>query len=104
MVSVESIRDAPWDRGAWDGSFISADGASIEDFTVDDVDHMIAYGETDDRWEGISVGIARLKDGRVIGWEACYGPTGRGFSCNAYGGTADIICGDDRGGRNAVHQ
>jgi hypothetical protein len=91
MISLGDIRDAPWSRYQWSGEFISADGAPIDDFVLNDVSELIAYGETDDHWDGESAGVVRLKDGRVVAWESSYGPTGTGFCCDAYGGDADIV-------------
>lgn len=63
--------------------------ANIE-FTLDDVAEVIAYGETPDGWDGEVSGVVRLKDGRYVAWETFWGPTGDGFSEDAYGGDADI--------------
>lgn len=91
MISIENINDAPWNRDKWTGELISVDGTSVEDFTMEDVEVLLAYGETPDDWNGSSAGVAELKDGRLISWESSYGPTGCGFRKNAYGGTADIL-------------
>jgi len=80
----------PWSRGEWHGEFVSLDGAAIDDFGESDVDAVLAYGDTGDGWDGESAGIARLRDGRFISWESNWGPTGSGFSADAYGGDADI--------------
>lgn len=90
MIEIDDVSDAPWNRGKWTGSLISIDGCPSHDFSRDDVDHVIAWGETPDGWDGESAGIALLKDGRFIAWESSWGPTGTGFNEDAYGGTADI--------------
>lgn len=92
MIDIDSISDAPWKRYNWSGSFISVDDCPTNDLTRDDVAVVLAYGESERDWDGYSAGIALLYDGRVIGWESSYGPTGSGFCCDAYGGDADIIC------------
>lgn len=90
MMDIDSISDAPWTRGNWDGELLSIDGCRTDDFVREDVERLIAYGETPDDWDGASAGIALLRDGRYIAWESSWGPTGCGFSCDAYGGDADI--------------
>lgn len=84
--------DVPWNRGAWNGSFVSLDGAATDDFTSDDVDAVLAYGDTDtcDTGAGTTAGIIRLKDGRFVSLESSYDVTGSGFHEDAYGGDADI--------------
>lgn len=87
------IHLGPWMRGQWDGQFVSVDGASTADFMYDDVsDVIICCEEEYDGYEGTSFGIVKLTDGRYIGWETTWGPTGNGFSADAYGGHADIYC------------
>lgn len=91
MIGIDGVSDAPWSRYDWHGEFISADGTPVDDFKRDDVEALLAYGETPADWDGESDGVARLKDGRIIAWESSYGPTGSGFWCDAYGGDANII-------------
>lgn len=81
---------APWMRGQWRGQLISVDGCSAEDFVYEDVKEVIVASETDHSWDGSSVAIVRLNDDRYVGWETTWGPTGNGFSADAYGGDADI--------------
>jgi len=89
---LEQIYPAPWARGEWTGELISADGASAADFEEEDVAHVVWWASTDaDDWDGYTAGVVVLKDGRYVAWEADWGPTGNGFSYDAYGGTADII-------------
>lgn len=91
MKSLSEMRPVPWDRHDWRGKFVSLDESPADDFTVADVEEIVAYGETAPGWDGANAGIVRLKDGRYVGWEADWGPTGDGFCHDAYGGTADII-------------
>lgn len=98
------IHLGPWMRGQWDGQFVSVDGASTADFTYDDVSDVIICCEGPHHrfftaLEGTSFGIVKLTDGRYIGWETTWGPTGNGFSAATaatsrctYGGHADIYC------------
>ena len=95
-ITTAQIRPTPWDRHNWTGEFISVDDTLTSDFTEDDVAAVLEYASTPRRdWDGETAGIVRLKDGRIVGWEANWGPTGNGFSGDAYGGTADIIFGSD---------
>jgi hypothetical protein len=82
----------PWRRGEWHGALVSLDGVSSADFGEEDVAEVIAYEETkDSKWDGNAAGVVRLKDGRFVAWEAAWGPTGDGFSKDAYGGNAAIL-------------
>lgn len=91
MASVDDINPAPWDRYNWGGSLISLEGCPAHDFTRDDVAEVVAWNACGDRWDGETAGIVKLTDGRYVAWEADYGPTGDGFSADAYGGDADIM-------------
>ena len=85
-----TINVTPFDRFDWIGHLLSLDGTSTADFSEDDLDEVIAQGSTPDDWDGEVAAVIRLKDGRYVAWETFWGPTGDGFSCAAYGGTADI--------------
>ncbi len=89
-IALIECSQAPWERGEWHGELISLDGCPNHDFTMDDVDVVLGYGDSGDGWDGEAAGIARLKDGRYVAWESNWGPTGSGFDCDAYGGDADI--------------
>ncbi len=89
-IEVGEVGEAPWSRCDWSGQLVSLDGCPAHDFTIDDVAAVLGYGDTGGYWDGEAAGIARLKDGRYIVWESTWGPTGSGFSCDAYGGDADI--------------
>lgn len=88
--TLSELYDVPWARGSWCGSFVSLDGTPATDFTEPDIARLVAYGSTDDDWDGESAGIVQLKDGRFVSWESTWGPTGSGFHGDAYGGDADI--------------
>lgn len=87
---IDVLYDVPWTRGCWHGNFVSLDGTSTTDFVRADIARLIAYGSTEDDWDGESAGIVQLKDGRFVSWESTWGPTGSGFHRDAYGGDADI--------------
>lgn len=88
---VEAGREVPWDRYQWSGEFRALEeGVDTSDFKEEDVEELIAYADTGDGWDGTAVGICKLKDGRYVSWESTWGPTGSGFSHDAYGGDADI--------------
>ena len=89
-INPDECSETPLDRGSWDGRLISLDGASTDDFVDTELDEILAYGETAPGWDGNAAGVLRLKDGRFVAWESDWGPTGSGFSADAYGGTADI--------------
>ena len=95
MATIDDIQPQPWmeARHGWRGELISADGASTEDFKRYQVADVLQYATTPPGWDGETAGVIRLKDGRFVAWEADWGPTGDGFCCDAYGGTADLIFG-----------
>ncbi len=77
---LESIRDR------WHGKLYSLDGTSLADFKRDDLDKVIySYSTPTDNWDGVCASVCKLKDGRFIAWETSWGPTGNGFSEDAYG-------------------
>lgn len=89
--SIDKISPAPWGRSDWTGELVSADGCPTTDFAREDVERVVWWATTDEgAWDGDTAGVVQLKDGRFVAWEADWGPTGDGFSCDAYGGTADI--------------
>jgi hypothetical protein len=65
-------------------------GATAEPIEESDVDYVRHYFVTDDRWDGYEAAVFCLKDGRWVSYESTYGPTGSGFSADAYGGDADV--------------
>lgn len=88
--AVEIGSEDPTSRYDWHGKLISLDGCATDDFDADDIARVLAYGDSGDGWDGDAAGIAQLKDGRFVAWESTWGPTGSGFSADAYGGDADI--------------
>lgn len=93
MSTVTWPRVHPFSRCGWRGRLQSVDGTPAHDFHEDDPATMLYAGDSGDRWDGDSAGVARLSDGRVVGWETYYGPTGDGFCHDAYGGDALIFVG-----------
>lgn len=92
MATIDDISPAPWSRCDWSGEFVSADGCPADDFAQDDVARVIEWATTaPGDWDGETAGIVELKDGRIVAWEAEWGPTGDGFCCDAYGGTSDLV-------------
>jgi len=89
---ISKIGDTPWDHHGC-GPLISLDGCDTtggDNLKRADVERVIVWGETGPGWDGESAGIALLKDGRYIAWESWWGPTGSGFSGDAYGGDEEI--------------
>lgn len=81
----------PWGRSTWHGQLVSTDGTPTVDFSAGDVHLVVSIGPAErSDWEGYDVGVALLKDGRFVSRESSRGPTGSGFSEDAYGGDADI--------------
>lgn len=87
---IESMSDSPFHRRNWTGKIVSADGASTQDFAIDDVARIAHLGETDG-WNGTSAGVVELADGRFVSWESLFEPSGAGFYCDFYGGDADVF-------------
>lgn len=87
--------DTPFGRYQWHGRIISVDGAPTTDFTDADLAEVICCYVEDERWSGRCAGMARLKDGRVVGWSSWWDPTGSGFCGDAYGGDVPIFVGYD---------
>ena len=83
--------------GGWHGRVISHDGASTElPNGLSDLAEIVAQYETDRcYYEGSCAAVVRLNDGRYMSWETFWGPTGNGFSEDAYGGEADVHFAND---------
>lgn len=90
-IEIDDVSPAPWSRHGWTGELVSADGTATDDFTREDVAEVLQFATTPDGWDGETAGVIRLRDGRIVAWEADWGPTGDGFCCDAYGGTSDIV-------------
>lgn len=92
----DDLRDPP--VTSWDNRFPnepshlrSLDGASADPFRAEDVAEIMYHGNTGaDDWDGNEAAVIRLRDGRLAAWETWWGPTGGGFSEDAYGGDADV--------------
>lgn len=81
----------PWRMGEWwHGSWLSIDGTPAGEFGESDVAEVVAYEQTAVGWDGSFAGVVRLKDGRFAAWSGEWGPTGSGFSADAYGGDTDV--------------
>lgn len=96
MSTVEEWKSGCWltplDRDYWHGRLVSFDGTATDDFTESDIADVIAWGCTPpDDWDGTAAAILLLNDGRYVAYETFWGPTGSGFSEDAYGGDADLV-------------
>lgn len=81
----------PFRRSEWDGRIVALDGCPADDFYPDEVDLILAEYDSGEQWDGDVAAVIKLKDGRWVAWETFYGPTGDGFSADAYGGNADMF-------------
>lgn len=90
-ISIDDIDPAPWNRYTWSGSFICIGCPAITDLKREEVEEVLAWWESGDEWDGRTAGLVRLVNGSFVAWECDYGPTGNGFSEDAYGGDADIV-------------
>lgn len=95
---LAALHEAPWrtaawggGHGGWEGRVQSIDGTPTSPFAETDVVRVVAYGCTSPGWDGESCAIVELADGRFAGWESSWGPTGAGFSRDAYGGDAVVL-------------
>jgi len=99
MTEVSELTLMPFNRspgGSWsEGSFVSLDGADVGPVAEADVAEVIYHWNSGDEWDGDEVAVMKLKDGRFIGYEAWWGPTGDGFSEDAYGGDANLYFAKD---------
>lgn len=80
------IAEEPW---------VSLDGAEAGFVDADDLAEILWQGSSGDTWDGWEAAVCRLKDGRYVAWETMYGPTGSGFSADAYGGEAQVFFAND---------
>lgn len=81
----------PFSRYDWSGRLVSLDGTDASDIAASDVAEVVCSGTTDEGdWDGTVAAVLKLKDGRFCCYETFWGPTGSGFSEDAYGGNADI--------------
>lgn len=90
----EQLQDEPF--GEIDsGEYVSLDGAVAGPITSEDVESVLYHGSSGDEWDGVEAAILKLRDGRFVGYETWWGPTGSGFSEDAYGGDAKLCFGSD---------
>jgi len=93
----KNCRSVPWgSRSSWHGSLLSHDGTDTKDITEADIDdgpeqEIGWYANGVNAWDGDCAVVLRLKDGRWMAYESSWGPTGSGFSEDAYGGDADLV-------------
>jgi hypothetical protein len=74
----------------WHGTIEALDGCgTVAPSILDVADALTAESDTAD-WDGNSCALLTLADGRLMAWETTWGPTGDGFSADAYGGDATI--------------
>lgn len=99
MASVDDIKLLPWgetpDGNRWHGRLVSIAGTPVGPITKTDVVQVLYHYADPDDWDGHEVCVLELKDGRYAAYETSWGPTGDGFSEDAYGGDADIVFGRD---------
>lgn len=79
----------------WHGRTIGHDGADVHLPSESGVDDVVAQWMDDQGYDGEVCAVVRLLDGRYMSWETFWGPTGNGFSEDAYGGNADIHFAND---------
>lgn len=93
MVDLKGMRFSPFNGlRNWSGDVsVHGDVSDSVEWAENDIEQVIAYDETGDEWDGQVAGLVKLKDGRYVAWETFYGPTGHGFSEDAYGGDATIV-------------
>lgn len=91
---LDEMRVTPWYLGKWSdgwhGEFKRVGNVKAGPFMPGDVQKILYAGEAGDDWDGTSVAVLALKDGRLVAWETIWGPTGNGFFEDAYGGDAEI--------------
>ena len=96
MKTLDDLRDGvPFGGqnkyGSWNGSYKSLDGTPTEPFNEEDVAEVLYLGQEGvDDWDGTEAVVIRMKDDRLAAWQTWWGPTGSGFSEDAYGGDTDI--------------
>ena len=89
MPKIEDLIDTPF--GDIDsGEYVSLDGVPAGPFSEEEVDEILYHASTGDTWDGVECAVLRLKSGTLVGYETWWGPTGSGFSADAYGGDAKL--------------
>ena len=87
----DEIYEVPWADHATHGEIRSLDDAVDDNFTMDDVVCVIAYGGDESAYSGAYAGLALLSDGRFLSWESWSDATGSGFHHDAYGGDQEVM-------------
>lgn len=92
-MSVELVTPNPFFKNPDYGEVkVFGDVSDSINFTYDDIEEIVCQGSTDGNdWDGEVAAVVKLRDGRYVAWETFWGPTGDGFSEDAYGGDADIV-------------
>jgi hypothetical protein len=85
----------PFSRHNWEGRVESVDGTDDKEVPENSFVFLLAGGDSGQDWDGYSAGVALIEDGRWICWYTDWGPTGDGFSCDAYDGDATIYVATD---------
>jgi len=80
----------------WRGTIEALDGCDTTAPSVLDVTDALIAEDDAAEWDGNSCALLTLADGRFMAWETTWGPTGDGFSEDAYGGDATIYVARDR--------
>lgn len=86
----KAANQVPWRRGTWWGQFLSLDGTVAGDFKPEEIWRVLAVNNSGGRWDGVGAAVVQLRDERWVAWESSWGPTGSGFSEDAYGGGANV--------------
>ena len=100
MASTNDLEFMPWGqtpgtRGWSEGDFVSVDGAHVGPVEIENVAEVLYYGTTGRDWDGTEAAVMRLQDGRFVAYETWWGPTGSGFSYDAYGGDSNLCFAND---------
>jgi hypothetical protein len=89
-VSELSLDPFDLESDSWHGEYKSLDGVEAGPITASDVAEILYHGSTPQDWDGCEAVVMRLRDGRLVAYETSWGPTGNGFSEDAYGGDANL--------------
>lgn len=90
MTQASDINEAPWNADRWDESVYALGDVDKTLPGESDVAEVLFHGTDGEGWDGTEAAVVRLKDGRLAAWESVWGPTGSGFSEDAYGGDAEV--------------
>lgn len=98
MPDISDLRDAPFNLGdpsvtpySWHGERKTIGDAQPRDFGEEDVKAVLYHGGYGfDDYDGFEAAVLELHDSTFVAYESWWGPTGSGFSEDAYGGDADV--------------